>query len=209
MASNTTKTIGNVIKQARQKYEELMESEYISVGIKIDGVETRGQAQDADSVYSIQDKNSKLMTCLLDIAVERGSLVELQDSEDDAEYIHKGIVTNIPAKTPVDHYFTVLFFNCEVIRHRQQFEYNDDGDIINDNPEIIEKIPCYVERVGYRERQIDVGIDRNSVNKLIAHKSWDVKKNDILFVGSDRYRVIDIEELEKDYLVAYMTYYRE
>ena len=209
MPSNTTKTIGNVVKQAREKYEELMESPYISVGIKIDGVETRGQAQDSDSIYSMQDKNSKLMTCLLDIDVKRGSLVEMQDSEEDSEYIHKGIVTNIPSTTPVDHYFTVLFFNSEVTRHRQNFKYSDNGDIIDDNPDILENIPCYVERVGYRERQIDVGIDRNSVNKLIAHIGWDIQKNDILFVGPDRYRVIDIEELEKDYLIAYMTYYRE
>lgn len=209
MPGNITKTIGNVVKQARQKYEELMISPYISVGIKIDGVPTRGQTQNSDSVYSVQDKNSKLVTCMLNINVERGSLVEMQEDENDTEYINKGVVTSIPQTTPVDHYFTVLFFNAVASRRRRQYEYDDNGDVIVDNPDLIDKIPCYVERVGLRERQIDAGIDRNSVNRIMAHKGWDIQKGDILTIGTDSYRITDIEELEKDYLSAYMTYYRE
>ena len=89
-SSNTTKTIANVVKQARLKYEELMESEYISVRVRIDGKETRGQAKDNESIYNLQDKNSKLMTCTLDIDVNRGSYVEMQEDSYDEEYKNKG-----------------------------------------------------------------------------------------------------------------------
>lgn len=207
--STTTITIEKVIAQAKQKYEDLMQSNYISSGIKIDGVPTRGQAQDNDSVYSVQDKNSKLMTCMLDINVKRGSLVEMQDTPEDVDYVNKGIVTSIPNKTPVDFYFTVLFFNTYVKRIRQNLVYDEDGNIIGDNQNIIDIIPCYVERIGMRERQVDAGIDSNSVNRIIAHRSWDVIKGDILYVDTNRYRVTDIEELEQDMLSAFMTFYRE
>lgn len=207
--STTTITIGKVIEQAKQKYEELMQSDYISVGIKVDGVATRGQAQDNESLYSVQDRNSKLMTCLLEITVRRGSLIEMQETPEDVNYINKGIVTSIPNKTPVDNYFTVLFFNTTVRRIRQNPVYDTNGDIVDDNKAIVEDIPCYVERIGVRERQVDAGIDSNSVNKIIAHRSWDIKKNDILYVEENRYKVTDLEELEKDMLSAYMTFYRE
>lgn len=209
MASSTTKTIANVVKQAQVKYNELMESPYISASIRIDGVETRGQSKDADSVYSTQDKNSKLMTCMLDINVLRGSFVEQKDNESDTIYKYKGIVTSIPTKTPVDYYFTVLMFNADARRERQQPQYDEYGDIIADSPLIIDEIPCYVERVSARDRQLDAGIEKNIVNKIITLKTWDIAKNDVIYVGSNSYRVTDIEELEKDMLIAYMTYFRE
>lgn len=208
-SSTTTKTIDNVVKQARSKYEELMESEHISVGIRIDGVETRGQAKDNESIYSTQDKNSKLMTCMLAVDVKRGSYVEMQSDSADVNYSDKGIVTSIPNRTPVDFYFTVLFFNTAVRRNRKQPIYNDDGDIVADSPLVVENIDAYVERVGSTERRFDAGIEKNSVNKIITLKKWDIKKDDILYVGDNCYRVTDIEELESDFLSAYMTYYRE
>ena len=207
--SQTSITIGNVVKQARIKYEELMQSDYIAIETRIDGVHSRGQSKEADSIYSTQDKNSKLMTCLLDIDVHRGSLVEMKSDENDEDFSVKGIVTSIPNTTPVDKYFTVLFFNTEITRKRKGYQYNSDGDVVSDDAEYIENIPCYIERVGMRERQVNVGIERNSVNKLIAHKSWDIKKDDVLYVGDNSYRITDIEELEEDMLTAYMTFYRE
>lgn len=207
--SQTSITIGNVVKQARIKYEELMQSDYIAIETRIDGVHSRGQSKEADSIYSTQDKNSKLMTCLLDIDVHRGSLVEMKSDENDEDFSVKGIVTSIPNTTPVDKYFTVLFFNTEIIRKRKGYQYNSDGDVVSDDAEYIENIPCYIERVGMRERQVNVGIERNSVNKLITHKSWDIKKDDVLYVGDNSYRITDIEELEEDMLTAYMTFYRE
>lgn len=245
MASRTSKTIENVIRQARIKYEELMESDYISVGIRIDGQETRGQAQDSSNSYSTEDKNSKLMTCMLDINIKRGSFVEMKGNQSTStdiasttnysyivsdkgdiletidnkgvaingntvdEYPNKGIVTSNPDRTPVDYYFSVLFFNTTAQRRRNGYIYNEDGDIIDNQSNIIQDIPCYVERIGTRERQVDVGIDRNSVNKIITLSSFDIKKNDILNIGSDTYKITDIEELEKDFFSAYMTYYRE
>ena len=207
--SQTSVTIGNVVNQARIKYEELMESDYIAIETKIDGVISRGQAKEAESIYNTQDKNSKLMTCLLNIDVHRGSFVEMKKDENDADFSMKGIVTSIPNTTPVDKYFTVLFFNTEITRKRKNYIYNPDGDVILDDSDYIEKIPCYIERVGMRERQVNVGIERNSVNKMVAHKDWDIQKDDILYVGDNSYRITDIEELEKDMLVAYMTFYRE
>lgn len=211
MASSiqTSITIGNVVKQARSKYEELMQSDYIAIETRIDGVLSRGQSKEADSIYSTQDKNSKLMTCLLDIDVHRGSFVEMKSDETDNNFSIKGIVTSIPNTTPVDKYFTVLFFNAEIARKRKRYQYNADGDVVSDDSDITENIPCYIERVGMRERQVNVGIERNSVNKLIAHKSCDVVKDDVLYVGDNSYRITDIEELEEDMLVAYMTFYRE
>lgn len=208
-SSNTTKTIANVVKQARLKYEELMESEYISVRVRIDGKETRGQAKDNESIYNLQDKNSKLMTCTLDIDVNRGSYVEMQEDSYDEEYKNKGIVTSLPNKTPVDNYFTVLFFNTTITRHRKMPVYNMEGDVIEDNPLITDTIDAYVERVSTTERRYDAGIEKNSVNKIITLKKWDIQKNDLLYIGTNCYRVTDIEELEEDYFSAYMTYYRE
>lgn len=208
-SSNTTKTIANVVKQARLKYEELMESEYISVRVRIDGKETRGQAKDNESIYSLQDKNSKLMTCTLDIDVNRGSYVEMQEDSYDKEYKNKGIVTSLPNKTPVDNYFTVLFFNTTITRHRKMPVYNMEGDVIDDNPLITDTIDAYVERVSTTERRYDAGIEKNSVNKIVTLKKWDIQKNDLLYIGTNCYRVTDIEELEEDYFSAYMTYYRE
>lgn len=207
--SRTSKTIDNVIQQAREKYEELMGSEHIAIEIKIDGILSRGQSKEAESIYSTQDKNSKLMTCMLDIKVQRGSLIEIKSDETDENFSTKGIVTSIPIITPVDKYFTVLFFNTTITRKRKNYQYNLDGDVISDDAELVENIPCYIERIGTRERQVNAGIERNSVNQLIAHKDWDIEKNDILYVGDNSYRVTDIEELEEDMTKAYMTFYRE
>lgn len=206
---NTTKTIANVVRQARIKYEELMESEYISVKVRIDGKETRGQAKDNDSVYSTQDKSSKLMTCTLDIDVNRGSYVEMQEDSYDEEYKNKGIVTSLPNRTPVDYYFTVLFFNTTVRRHRKMPVYDEYGDVVSDNPLVIDTIDAYVERVSTVERRYDAGIEKNSVNKIITLKKWDIQKNDLLYIGTNCYRITDVEELEDDFFSAYMTYYRE
>ena len=126
----------------------------------------------------------------------------------DDDYSLKGIVTTIPSQTPVDYYFYTLFFNTVVNRVRNEKIFDEDGNIVDNNPVIIDNIDCFVQRVGMRERSVDAGIDRNSVNQLITIKKWDIKVDDILTVGSDRYIVTDIEELDSDMLNVYMTYYR-
>ena len=139
---------------------------------------------------------------------ERISRQDFQESPDE-EYKNKGIVTSLPNKTPVDNYFTVLFFNTTITRHRKMPVYNMEGDVIEDNPLITDTIDAYVERVSTTERRYDAGIEKNSVNKIITLKKWDIQKNDLLYIGTNCYRVTDIEELEEDYFSAYMTYYRE
>ena len=37
----------------------------------------------------------------------------------------------------------------------------------------------------------------------------DIKVNDILHIGSERYKVTDFRELDKDIFQGYITYYRE
>ena len=112
MASpNTTlKVIDKVIDQARVRYKELMESEYISVGLRIDGITTRGQTQDNERITNIKEENTKQMTCMLEVPVKRGSFVEMQNDPNDTEYSKKGIVVSIPIKTPVDYLFSTLLF---------------------------------------------------------------------------------------------------
>ena len=70
-------------------------------------------------------------------------------------------------------------------------------------------IPCFVSRVGTRQRQIDVGIDSNAVNQIITSKIWDIQRNDILHIGSERYKITDLRELDKEICEGYMTFYRE
>lgn len=211
MASpNTTiKVIDKVIEQARVRYGELMESEYISVGLKIDGVKTRGQSQDNDRITNTKEENTKQMTCMLDVPIKRGSYVEMQNDLTDTEYSKKGVVLSIPIKTPVDYLFSTLLFNTNVELRRNQTLYNDDGDIIDNSPIITKDIGCFVQRISMRERQIDAGIDRNSVNQIITIKKWDIQKDDILFIGNDRYKITDLEELDNDMISGYMTYYRD
>lgn len=211
MASpNTTiRVIDKVIEQARVRYGELMQSEYISVGLRIDGAITRGQTQDNDRMTNIKEENTKQMTCMLDVDVKRGSYVEMQIDSTDVDYSKKGIVISVPIKTPVDYLFSTLLFNTTVELRRNQILYNADGDIIDNAPIIVKDIGCFVQRVSMRERQIDAGIDRNSVNQIITVKKWDIQKDDILFIGPDRYKITDLEELDNEIISGYMTYYRD
>lgn len=207
--NTTIRVIDKVIEQARVRYGELMQSEYISVGLRIDGYVTRGQTQDNDRITNIKEENTKQMTCMLDVPVKRGSYVELQTGTTDVEYSKKGIVVSVPIKTPVDYLFSTLLFNTKVEIRRDQNLYDSDGDIIDNSPIITKDIGCFVQRVSMRERQIDAGIDRNSVNQIITVSSWDIRKDDILYIGEDRYKITDIEELDNDIFSGYMTYYRD
>ena len=206
-STSIVSTINKVVSQAQERYSEYIESDFIATDIKIDGVPTRGQVKDKSSAWTLKEENTKMMTCELDINVQRGSYVEMKNRGDD-DYSLKGIVTTIPSQTPVDYYFYTLFFNTVVNRVRNEKIFDEDGNIVDNNPVIIDNIDCFVQRVGMRERSVDAGIDRNSVNQLITIKKWDIKIDDILTVGSDRYIVTDIEELDSDMLNVYMTYYR-
>lgn len=209
MASSTiVSTIDKVVEQSRGLYSEYIQSDYIAVDVRVDGVLTRGQCKDGSNSYTIKEENTKMMTCELSVPVHRGSYIEMRNGKNDAEFSMTGIVISVPNETPVDYYFSTLFFNTVVNRERKQELYDDDGNIIGDSPIVIDDIDCFVQRVGMRERQIDAGIDRNSVNQLITVKKWDLKIDDLLYVGSDRYIITDIEELDKDILSVYMTYYR-
>lgn len=209
MASSTINVIDKVVKQARGMYDGYMESHYVSVDVRIDGIQTKGQCKGNERTTNIKEEHTKMVTCMLDVPVHRGSLVEMQADDFDTEYSRKGIVISVPNKTPVDFYFYTLLFNTTAERHRSQLTYNQDGDLVGNNPIVIDNIDCFVQRVGMRERQIDAGIDRNSVNQIITTNNWDIKKDDLLFIGSDRYKITDIEELDKEIFSAYMTYYRE
>lgn len=206
-STSIVSTINKVVSQAQERYSEYIESDFIATDIKIDGVPTRGQVKDKSSAWTLKEENTKMMTCELDINVQRGSYVEMKNRGDD-DYSLKGIVITIPSQTPVDYYFYTLFFNTVVNRVRNEKIFDEDGNIVDNNPVIIDNIDCFVQRVGMRERSVDAGIDRNSVNQLITIKKWDIKVDDILTVGSDRYIVTDIEELDSDMLNVYMTYYR-
>lgn len=207
--SAAIKVIDNVVLQAQERYKDYIKSKYIAVNLKIDGKKTRGQCKDNTDSRTIKEENTKMMTCMLDCPIHRGSLVEMQANRDDKGYSLTGIVTSVPNQTPVDYYYQTLFFNTKVDRYRRETIYNDDGDVISDKPIVIKDIPCFVERIGMRERQIDAGIDRNSVNELITTKDVDLTIDDVLFIGKDHYIITDIEELDKDILTVYMTYYRE
>lgn len=207
--SAAIKVIDNVVLQAQERYKDYIKSKYIAVNLKIDGKKTRGQCKDNTDSRTVKEENTKMMTCMLDCPIHRGSLVEMQANREDKDYSLTGIVTSVPNQTPVDYYYQTLFFNTKVDRYRRETIYNDDGDVISDKPIVIKDIPCFVERIGMRERQIDAGIDRNSVNELITTKDVDLTIDDVLFIGKDHYIITDIEELDKDILTVYMTYYRE
>lgn len=207
--SAAIKVIDNVVLQAQERYKEYIKSKYIAVNLKIDGKKTRGQCKDSTKSRTIKEENTKMMTCMLDCPVHRGSLVEMQANREDKDYSVIGIVISVPNQTPVDYYYQTLFFNTRVDRYRRETVYDDDGDVVSDKPIIVKDIPCFVERIGMRERQIDAGIDRNSVNELITTKDVDLDIDDVLFIGNDHYIITDIEELDRDILTAYMTYYRE
>jgi len=207
-SSSIVNTIDKVVEQARSRYLEYIQSDYIAVDIRVDGKLTRGQCKDKSNSYTIKEENTKMMTCELTIPVHRGSYIEMQNGKDDDTFSLTGIVMTVPNETPVDYYFSTLFFNTIVERRRKQELYDEDGNVVGDSPIVVDNIDCFVQRVGMRERQVDAGIDRNSVNQLITVKKWDIKIDDLLYVGSDRYIVTDIEELDKDVLSVYMTYYR-
>lgn len=207
--SAAIKVIDNVVLQAQDRYKDYIRSKYIAVNLKIDGRKTRGQCKDNTNSRTVKEENTKMMTCMLDCPIHRGSLVEMQENRNDKGYSMIGIVTSVPNQTPVDYYYQTLFFNTKVDRYRRETIYDDDGDVVSDKPIIVRDIPCFVERIGMRERQIDAGIDRNSVNELITTKDVDLDIDDVLFIGKDHYIITDIEELDKDILTAYMTYYRE
>ncbi|MCK9191167.1 MAG: hypothetical protein M0P10_06465 [Sphaerochaetaceae bacterium] len=201
-------TINRVVEQAQEKYNIYIKSDYIAANIKIDGVATRGQYKDSNYETTTKEEYTKMMTCMLDVKVKRGSTVEMQANRQDDKLSMKGIVITIPIETPVDHVFNTLFYNTVVQRKREAPMYSDDGDVISNSPIIVDDIECFVQRVGMRERQIDAGIDRNSVNQLITSKNWDIQIDDLLYVGDDKYKVTDIEELDDEVLSLYMTYYR-
>ena len=208
-SSGKASVIDRVVEQAREQYELLLESQYVSNRMRIDGYETRGQMEDNQRMVTTEEKSTKTATCLLDVPCKRGSFVEIQKAPDDEEYSLKGIIMTEPNRTPVDYYFNVLLFNTTAVRQRQQLEYDEDGYIVADSPLIQDEILCFVNRVGMRERQLDAGIDRDSVNEVITTNDHDIKIDDLLIIGHDKYKVTDIKELDKDIFHGYITYYRE
>lgn len=208
MANNFNINIDSVVEQARELYESMKDSKYVFSKMIIDGQETRGQIKDKERITNLKEENTKNATCLLDCKVKRGSVVDIYPTEEDGEILH-GIVMTIPNRTPVDYYFSILIFNTTVDRVRIRHVYNDDGDIVDTEESVIADIPVFVQRVGMRERTIDAGIDRNSVNRMYSAYTWDIKKDDLLRIGEDTYIITDIEELDKEVLNCYMTYYRE
>ena len=209
MANSMVKNINKVVNQARSKYNDLMESEYIGKDMLVDGVPTKGQMEENERATTLKQERTRRMTCLLNCTVHRGSHIQIRNDIETDGYDLEGVVLSDPSLTPVDWFFSVLLFNTTVTRHRRQLIYAPNGDIIGDDPLVIDEIPCFVQRIGMRERQVDAGIDRDSVNEIITTNEWDIKKNDILYVGNDRYKVTDIDEIDKDIFSAYMTYYRE
>lgn len=209
MANNSmVNSINKVVEKAREKYEDLMQSKYVGKDIRVDGVPSKGQMEDSSRYTDDKSQRLKKMTCSLDVKVKRGSFIEIKQEADDKDYALLGVVFDEPNITPVDYYFTALLFNTVATRHRSQLTYDEDGYVIEDNPLIEDKIDCFVQRIGVRERQVDAGIDRDSVNEIITTKKWDLKKNDILYIGSDCYKITDIKELDEDLFYGYMTYYR-
>lgn len=202
-----TGIIDEVVELALENYKDVMASPYVGTDIKIDGVLTKGQVQDQERMTNTKEESTKVMTCLLDVDVKRGSYVEIK-RESDGDFDLKGIVMTIPNKTSVDYYFTTLLFNNEVIRSRKVPLYNDDGDLIGYDDVSKEPIHCFVQRISASQRKFDAGIERESVNELIALKTADIQVNDLLDIGLSRYKVIDIEELEQDILKCYMTFFR-
>ena len=208
MPNSVVTNIDRVIKRARDKYTDVMQSEYVAKNMVIDGYATKGQVEENKSKTDTKGEYSRKATCMLDVPhIARGSSIEIQEKVN-GEW-EKGIINTSPMWTPVDIYFDVLLFNTTVKRYRKQNIYSEDGYVIGDNPLIEDEIPCFVQRIGARQRQIDVGIDRNAVNEIITSKKWDIKVNDILHIGSERYKVTDFRELDKDIFQGYITYYRE
>ena len=206
--SSVVKTIDKVVEQAHALYSNYIISDYIAVDVMVDGVKTRGQCKDQTNAWTLKEECTKEMTCELGIPVHRGSYIQMKKTRDDTDYTMSGIALTTPTETPVDFLYNTLFFNTVVKRYRKDELFDTDGNVIGDNPMKIDKIDCFVQRVGMRERQIDAGIDRNSVNQLITIRTWDIKINDLLYVGNNRYIVTDIEELDEEILSLYMTYYR-
>lgn len=209
MSNNSMVTsINKVVEKAREKYEDLMQSKYVGKDILIDGIPSKGQLEDSSRYIDDKSQQLKKMTCSLDVPVKRGSLVEIKQESDDDAHNLRGVVYNEPTVTPVDYYFTTLLFNTVATRYRSQLAYDEDGYVIGDSPLIIDEIPCFVQRIGVRERTVDAGIDRDSVNEIITTKNWDLEKDDILYIGSDSYKITDIKELDEDLFYGYMSYYR-
>ena len=208
MASSIVKSIDKVVLNARTKYNDIMSSEHVAKDIRIDGYETRGQVEENTRKTTTKEEYTRTVTCMLDAEVKRGSLIEIRDTGE-IEYKYQGVVTSVPNRTPVDFYFQCLLFNTVAHRYRHQYLYSDDGYVLENSPLIIDDIPCFVQRIGQRERQINVGIDRDSVNEFTTTKNWDIQKGDILHIGSDRYKITDLQELDEELLCGYMTYYRE
>lgn len=209
MSNSKVNVINKVVEQAKAQYYELMQSDYVSRRMRIDGVETRGQVEEHTRKTTTKEEYTRTATCMDDVQVKRGSYIEISSDENDVEYSLKGIVSSIPNRTPVDYYFTALLFNTTAQRHRRQLVYSEDGYVIGNNPLITDDILCFVQRVGMRERQVDVGIDSDSVNEIITTKNWDIQKGDILYVGSEKYKITDVKELDDEIFWGYMTYYRE
>lgn len=204
--SSLVKAIDRVVNSAQDKYNEIMESEHVSRNIEIDGVKTRGQMEEQKKRTTTKDEYTRTVTCMLGVDVKRGSLIGIEDHNKKWDY---GVVVSIPQKTPVDYLFTCLLFNTSAKRYRKQLVYSDDGYVVGDNPLIVDEIPCFVQRIGMRQRQVDVGIDSNAVNEIITSKKWDIQKGDILHIGSERYKITDLRELDKEVCQGYMTFYRE
>ena len=55
---------------------------------------------------------------------------------------------------------------------------------------------------------LDSGIERDSVNELTTLKKWDIKVDDVLQIGEQKYKVNDFNEIDKDVCICYMTFYR-
>lgn len=200
--------ISKALAKAGKTYDEVMQTPEIAFDIRIDGVMTRGQVKDNERLNTSKEQYTKTLTCGKKTAVKRGSYVEIQRNSSDTELSQKGIVITEPNETPIDKYFTALLFNTEVTRYRYKTIYNEIGDIIGKEIEKQDTIPCFVQKITRSERMLDSGIERDSVNELTTLKKWDIKVDDVLQIGEQKYKVNDFNEIDKDVCICYMTFYR-
>ena len=172
--------ISKALAKAGKTYDEVMQTPEIAFDIRIDGVMTRGQVKDNERLNTSKEQYTKTLTCGKKTDVKRGSYVEIQ----------------------------ALLFNTEVTRYRYKTKYNEIGDIIGKDIEKQDTIPCFVQKITRSERMLDSGIERDSVNELTTLKKWDIKVDDVLQIGEQKYKVNDFNEIDKDVCICYMTFYR-
>lgn len=186
------------IEEIKVYIDELMEQ--IGENITVDGVPTKAMLADLERAYSNLEQNMKRMVFLYDTKIKRGSKIIFNQDK-------IGIVYTVPNDDIVSLSADVVICNArpEVLRYEEVFDTNPNsptyGDILSKSTVSKGYFDGFIERLTYREKQMDVGLLHDAILRFVTFQGVDIQLGDTFIYKGKKYRVIDLDDITDGILI--------